>query len=131
MWMKQVPHCTFSSFDSNRGGFHDKKSVVEDFQAVPNYKLASSGFDAQHLDRFISRVNVADSINFSSSEQALTAERHSVATPRMHSGHNTARNNEGPIVEEDMVVTNNEYGSGQITTPNYANIRMSAAFRGP
>ena len=60
----------------------------------------------------------------------MTAEK-SVATPRMNTGYNTARNDEGPIMEEDMVVTGNEYGNTQVTTPNYASMRLSAAFKGP
>ena len=59
-----MPHCTFSSFDKDTTQFRDRESVMQDFVTVPNYKLASNAFDAQHLDRFISRVNVADSINF-------------------------------------------------------------------
>ena len=49
----------------------------------------------------------------------------------MNTGYNTARNDEGPIMEEDMVVTGNEYGNTQVTTPNYASMRLSAAFKGP
>lgn len=61
----------------------------------------------------------------------MTAEKQSVATPRMNTGYNTTRNDEGPIMEEDMVVTSNEYGNTQVTKPNYASMRMTAAFRGP
>ena len=67
MWVKSVRHCTFSTFENKRGTFHDKKAVEAAFQAVPNYQLASKGFDATHLDRFITRLSQQDSISLSNS----------------------------------------------------------------
>ena len=68
MWMKSVPYCTYSTFEQskkqNRVGAIS--SSTNDFNDIPNYKLTSKAFDAQHLDRFINKLNMHDSTNFAS-----------------------------------------------------------------
>ena len=67
MWMKSVPYCTYSTFKDKRGApCRDIKAIKDEFSEIPNYRLTSKAFDAQHLDRFITKFNSQDSINFGS-----------------------------------------------------------------
>ena len=46
MWMKQMPHCTFSDFDESKKNRRERKVVRGDLTSTPNYYLAGSSFDA-------------------------------------------------------------------------------------
>ena len=66
MWMKTTRYCKFSDFENPSKGctFKQPKAVVDDFADTPNYNLTSKAFDVRHLDRFLTKVNQRDSINF-------------------------------------------------------------------
>ena len=73
MWVKSVPYCTYSTFKNKRGApCRDIKAIKEEFNEIPNYRLTSKAFDAQHLDKFISKINTHDSINFASARLSGT-----------------------------------------------------------
>ena len=60
MRIRSVPHCSFSDFEGRGGSiknFRKPSLAKNDFHDIPNYRLSSKAFDAQHLDRFIIRVN--------------------------------------------------------------------------
>ena len=60
--MKQVPHCTFSDFEGRQAGmiYKSPQTINKEFSSIPNYRLASKAFDAQHLDRFITRLSQSE-----------------------------------------------------------------------
>ena len=57
MWLKQVPYCSFSDFEGKSTGmvYKSPKTINQEFSSIPNYRLTSKAFDAQHLDRFVAR----------------------------------------------------------------------------
>lgn len=81
MWMKNLPHCTFSDFQGKKGGvngascFKHPSQIKNEFSDIPNYQLASKAFDAQHLDKFITKINESEMNSFNQFQlQQTTAE---------------------------------------------------------
>ena len=123
--MKSVPHCTFSSFEKrDTTTFRDKKAVLEDFSGVPNYKLSSKDFDVQHLDRFISRIKVADSINFNPSKSSLSV------VDKQFASDDIADKDKIMLIEDDYVVMSKEYTTTRnpAVAGGYASVRVSNKF---
>lgn len=65
--IKSLPHCKFSDYQP-KSTFKHPSTIKNEFEDIPNYKLTSKAFDARHLDRFLVRVNVSDSVQFNSSQ---------------------------------------------------------------
>ena len=114
MWMKSMPHCTFSDFDESiKKNNRERKVVRGDLSATPNYYLAGASFDAAHLDRFLTRVNETEAANNnknanSSIENELTqqAANQEIMPDEMQ---NSALKNAGLVAaltneDEDVVV---------------------------
>ena len=83
MWMKSVPHCTFSDFQGRNGEstFKHPSTIKKGFTDIPNYRLTGKSFDAMHLDRFIVRVNESDRDGFAGeSVHNNTAEKQKSAS---------------------------------------------------
>ena len=70
MWIKSVPHCTFSDFQNKANGtnFRKPEAVKKEFSDIPNYHLTSRAFDVRHLDKFLVRIN--ESVNLSSAAES-------------------------------------------------------------
>ena len=62
--MKNLPHSTFSDFEGGkqRGGsaFKHPSTIKNEFSGIPNYQLVSKAFDAQHLDKFLTKINESE-----------------------------------------------------------------------
>ena len=71
--MKNLPYSTFSDFQPKNRSFKHPSTIKNEFVDIPNYRLASKAFDAQHLDKFLTRVNESESI--------VTSQRNYAAQP--------------------------------------------------
>jgi len=65
--MKNLPYSTFSELEKRKGvtAFKHPATIKNEFSDIPNYRLSSKAFDAQHLDKFLVRVNEGETVNLS------------------------------------------------------------------